>query len=187
MSIFATGRGWWVLARLWIAHIHVRSNLQILPRTWKGAINTPIFRAQQGDAVLSVTPQAVNLGLQIPQDNLCSCITCSWLCVCLKLGSENLLLLVLLQIGAKDFSVPGKVCSTCLSFTLLEDLISTFSLVPAGWTAGLLDCWHPWLVLANIYTEKSEKFLNSKNYDNFSKGQSYWGGMSLKTKIPKSS
>ena len=60
-------------------------------------------------------------------------------------------------------SCPLRVCSTHLSFTLLSYRISVSSLVRAARMAALPATGAT--VLNNIYTEKSEKYLNCKNYD----------------------
>ena len=56
----------------------------------------------------SATPEVVNLSLEIQPKNLLICISlCLAVWVCLKQGYENMVLVVLLQIGAKDLTVPS--------------------------------------------------------------------------------
>ena len=63
--------------------------------------------------MLSVTPKAVNLDQEIQQNNLCSVGLCLVVWVLLKLGPENMGLVVLLQIEAKYFTVSDtRLCDT---------------------------------------------------------------------------
>ena len=53
-----------------------------------------------------VTPEAVNLYLEIQHNSFFLFISlCLAVWVCLKQGSENMVLLLLLQIGAKDLTL----------------------------------------------------------------------------------
>ena len=62
-----------------------------------------------GNKVLSVTTESVNLDLEMRQNKLLLffflCLA-GWLC--LKMGSENMVLMRLLEIGAKDLTVIGR-------------------------------------------------------------------------------
>ena len=68
---------------------------------------TFVLLGLHGNAVMSDTSEAVSKYLEIKQDNIfmfiCLCLAV-W--VCLKKGSENLVLVGLLQIGANNFTVP---------------------------------------------------------------------------------
>ena len=58
--------------------------------------------------VLFVTTESVNLDLAMRQNILCHLFASAWLCavwLCLKMGSENMVLVRLLQIGAKNLTV----------------------------------------------------------------------------------
>ena len=75
----------------------------------------PVYLALHGIEVLSVTTKSVTLDLEMRQDILCHLLAV-WLC--LKMGSENRVLVRLLQIGANDLTVPHRYF--CIQFTLLS-------------------------------------------------------------------
>ena len=94
------------------------------PRSWDQAYLSVwpplnlVYQALHGNAVISVSPETVNLYLEIKQNNLSSFfILCLAVWVGLKQGSKNMVLVVLLQIRAKDLTV-CMICNKLLNATL---------------------------------------------------------------------
>ena len=66
---------------------------------------TRVYLDLHGNEVMSGSLEAVNLYIETRHNNFSSLFASVWLCgFCLKQGSENMVLVVLLQIGAKDFT-----------------------------------------------------------------------------------
>ena len=66
---------------------------------------TLVYLARQNKAVMTVTPEAVNLDQELGIDNLSTFFLCLALWLCMKMSSANRVLVVRLQIGAKDLTV----------------------------------------------------------------------------------
>ena len=58
-----------------------------------------------GNEVLYVTKESVNIDLEIRHNMYCNFGLCLAVWLCLKVGSENIMLVRLLKIGAKDLTV----------------------------------------------------------------------------------
>ena len=70
-----------------------------------------VYLALNGNAVLSVTAESITFDLEMRQKPLVLICLCLAVWLCLKMGSKNMVLVWLLQIGAKDLTVWGPVQS----------------------------------------------------------------------------
>ena len=68
---------------------------------------TLVFLARQSKAMLSVTQEAVNLDSELGLNILSTFYAFAWLCM--KISSENLVLVVLLQTEAKDLILSSRL------------------------------------------------------------------------------
>ena len=75
-----------------------------------------VYLALHGNAVMFVTPEAVNLYLESGHE----IFLLYWLWVCLKHGSENMVVVVLLQIGGKVLTVQCLVMARVVEIGLLN-------------------------------------------------------------------